>query len=77
VLRDALVSSLAQYPQLRFATPLELATAIKESNRDYVEQQFRRRLRAWSSRVAEVTRFARLARMTGLAVPLWLLGQVL
>jgi hypothetical protein len=76
VLCDAITQALARFPELRFVTPLELARAISEPNSVLVETSTRRRLRAWLQRLAEIPRFTRLSRLTGFALPLQLLQEV-
>ena len=76
-LRAALETSLSRYPNLRFTTPLELARAIGQQNRGFVEFAFGVRLRAWLARLHEIPHFHRAARVTGLAVPLRLLERAL
>jgi hypothetical protein len=59
-------ASLDCYPNLRFATPLELARAIRQANPALLETRFAMRLRAWLARLHEVPRFGRATRLTGL-----------
>jgi hypothetical protein len=56
---------------VRFLAPVELARAIRLRDPAWIETRFARRLAAWRGRLAEVPRFARLARLTGLG---WILG---
>ena len=76
-LRSAIVLSLDRYPDLRFATPLELARAIRQRDRSILETRFSRRLRAWLARLHEVPRFGKATRITGLAFPMKLLERAL
>jgi len=76
-LRSALASSLGAHPDLRFVTPIELARAILRDDPALVENRWGRRLRPWLLRLREVPRFGRIARLTGLAVPLTLLERAL
>jgi hypothetical protein len=76
-LQAAIALSLDRYPNLRFATPLELARAIRQANPALLETRFALRLRAWLARLHEVPRFGRAARITGLVVPLRLLERAL
>jgi len=76
-LQAAMALSLDRYPNLRFATPLELARAIRQANPALLETRFAMRLRAWLARLHEVPRFGRAARITGLVVPLRLLERAL
>jgi len=76
-LQAALALSLDRYPNLRFATPLELARAMRQANPALLETRFFMRLRAFLARCHEVPRFGRATRMTGLFVPLKLLERAL
>lgn len=59
-------AALAACPRVRFLTPLELAHAIERRDPEWIEHSLRRRLAAWRARLAEVPRFARVARLAGL-----------
>ncbi|MDO9219772.1 MAG: hypothetical protein Q7T90_01985 [Thiobacillus sp.] len=74
-LETALRAAVATCPALRFSTPLELANALNAHDADWVETRLRSRLRAWRARLDEIPRFRRIARLTGLAWPLHLLGN--
>jgi hypothetical protein len=69
-LREALVSC----PDLRFAAPIELARAIRNNDPAWIETRIRLRLAAWRARLDEIPRFRRLAQLSGLALPLAVLG---
>lgn len=69
-LRDA----LAHRPDLRFVTPLELARALRQRDPDWIETRLKLRLSAWRARLDEIPRFRRIAQLSGLALPLALLG---
>lgn len=69
-LRDA----LARRPDLRFVTPLELARALRQRDPDWIETRLKLRLSAWRARLDEIPRFRRIAQLSGLALPLALLG---
>lgn len=70
-LEVGLNAALAVCPQLRFLTPLELAQAIERRDRAWIEYGFGRRLSAWRARLAEIPRFPRAARWSGLG---WMLA---
>jgi hypothetical protein len=70
-LRDALASR----PDLRFVTPLELARAMRQRDPDWIETRLKLRLFAWRARLDEIPRFRRIAQLSGLALPLALLGR--
>lgn len=73
VLESALKSALQACPELRFMAPLQLAQAIKARDPLWTETRFKPRLAAWLARLDEIPRFRRVARLTGLALPLaWL-----
>lgn len=69
-LGDALRDALNAYPHLRFMSSQELAQAIKASDARLLDLSFGGRARAWIARVGEIPRFSRLARVTGLMLPL-------
>jgi hypothetical protein len=69
-LRDA----LAHRPDLRFVTPLELARAMRQRDPAWIETRLKLRLSAWRARLDEIPRFRRIAQLSGLALPLALLG---
>lgn len=70
-LEAGLKAALAAHPRTRFLTPLELAHAIERRDPEWVEHTLRRRLAAWRARLAEIPRFVRVARITGLG---WVLA---
>ena len=65
----------AVYPALRFLSTQEIAAAMARKDAELIETSLRLRLRAWLARIHTVPRFTRLARLTGLVLPLWLLGK--
>ncbi|MDP2028645.1 MAG: hypothetical protein Q8K12_03300 [Thiobacillus sp.] len=74
-LEAALQGALAACPELRFTTPFELANALNARDVDWVETRLQPRLRAWRARLDEIPRFRRIAQLTGLMLPLHLLGR--
>ncbi|MBI3344774.1 MAG: glycosyl hydrolase [Gammaproteobacteria bacterium] len=72
----ALDSALAAYPSIRFLAPVELAEAMTRRAPDLIEAGFKARLRAWLARLRILPRFWKLARVTGLALPLRLAGRL-
>ena len=74
-LQAGLNAALAAYPDVRFLTPLELAHAIQRRDPAWIEKRLKPRLAAWRARLDEIPRFRRLAQITGLALPLTLLGR--
>ena len=73
-LESGLLAALAACPDLRFASPLELARAIQTRDPAWIETQLKPRLAAWRARLDDIPRFRRLSRLSGLALPLSLLG---
>ncbi|ODU02986.1 MAG: hypothetical protein ABS89_05200 [Thiobacillus sp. SCN 63-1177] len=74
-LEAGLHAALAACPHVRFLTPLELAHAIEKRDPAWIEGRLRRRLAVWRIRLDEVPRFRRMARLSGLALPLAWLGR--
>lgn len=74
-LEKGLAAAVAAWPELRFATPLELARAIRERDPAWIEIRLWWRLAAWRARLDEIPRFQRVAQLTGLALPLTLLER--
>jgi len=70
-----LSAALAACPHVRFLTPLELAHAIEKRDPAWIEGRLRRRLAVWRVRLDEVPHFRRMARLSGLALPLAGLGR--
>lgn len=63
--------AVAQIPGLRFLSTEELGRAMRQHDPIWIERRVLPRLRAWCARIRGMTRFWRLARLTGLA---WFLG---
>ena len=74
-LDTALHQALRVCPDLRFTTPLQLAHALGARDPEWVETRMLIRLRAWCARLDEIPRFRRIAQLSGLALPLRLLGR--
>lgn len=62
--------ALSRFPRLRFLSTEELGRAMRQNDPVWIEHRMPARLLAWRVRIEEMTRFWRLARLTGLA---WLL----
>lgn len=62
--------ALSRFPSLRFLSTEELGRAMRHDDPVWIEHSMPARLFAWCGRIEEMTRFWRLARLTGLA---WLL----
>ena len=74
-LEAGLNAALSARPDLRFLSPLELACAIRGRDPAWIEPRLPPRLAAWRARLDEIPRFRRLAQLSGLALPLALLGR--
>lgn len=70
-LEAGLKAACACRPDLRFLSPRELARAIRRNDPAWIETRFGSRVRAWRARLAEIPRFARVARLAGLG---WVLA---
>jgi len=68
-------AAVAACPKVRFLTPLELAHAIQRRDPAWIESRLKPRLAAWRARLDEIPRFRRIARLSGLALPLAWLGH--
>lgn len=75
VLEAALEQLQHIFPEIRFMTSLELADAIRTKMPALVETKFTPRIRIWLRRIEQIRGFSRLARISGLAVPLWIIGK--
>lgn len=76
VLKSAIALCLDSFPDVRFMTPLELAKAVRGDDEGLIEKALRKRLVAWLARLPEIPRFYRVARLTGLIVPIRLAEQL-
>ena len=65
----------AAYPALRFLSTQEIAAAMASKDTELIETSLRPLLRVWLVRIRTLPRFTKLARLTGLVLPLWLLGK--
>ncbi len=74
-LDNLLSQARAAYPTLRFLSTEQIAEAMTHMDSALIETRLRRRLRGWLVRTHTLPRFARLARLTGLALPLWIMQQ--
>ena len=73
-LEKLLADALAAFPNLRFSSTAELAQYMSVRHPDWVEERVTARLHAWLARIQEIPRFAKLARISSLAAPLWVLS---
>jgi len=75
---DALVRrAISAYPDVRFLSTLELAEAIKARTPDLIDDSLSTRLTTWCARARSELRFWKLARLTGLALFVRMLGAVI
>ncbi len=75
VLHTALEQLHYAFPELRFMTSLELAEAIQARMPAFVETKLTSRVRIWLRRIKEIRGFAKLTKISGLALPLWMIGK--
>lgn len=75
VLQAALEQLQRTFPEIRFMTSLELADAMRKKMPAVVEAQFIPRIRIWLRRIKQIRGFVKLTKISGLAVPLWLVGK--
>ncbi|MFN3750061.1 MAG: hypothetical protein ACK4SR_01730 [Thiobacillus sp.] len=73
-LEAGLAAALVACPTLWFAAPVDIARAIRQRDPAWIETRLRPRLAAWRARIDEIPRFRRVSHLTGLALPLALLG---
>jgi len=74
-LNRLLVEARAHYSKLRFLSTHDIAEAIVSQDMSLITIVPRARVHAWLARISKISRFWKLARLTGLVVPLWLLGK--
>lgn len=75
VLKAALEQLQRTLPEIRFMTSLELAEAMRTKMPALVETNKTPRIRIWLRRIEQIRGFAKLAKISGLAMPLWLVGK--
>ncbi len=73
-LSKALASVLVNWPQIRFLSSAELATAYRAHDPQWIENRLSVRIQAWATRVRQLPRFWKLCRITGLSWVLNLMG---
>ena len=71
-----LIAARGAYPRLRFMSTEQIAEAMLQADAALLETGLRGRLRAALTRSHMLPRFARLARLSGLALPLWIMQQL-
>lgn len=75
VLEAALDQLQHTIPEIRFMTSLELADAMRTKMPALVETKPTPRIRVWLRRIEQIRGFAKLTKISGLAVPLWIIGK--
>ncbi|RFC35560.1 MAG: hypothetical protein DID92_2727743941 [Candidatus Nitrotoga sp. SPKER] len=70
-----LTEARAHYSELRFLSTQDIAEAIASQDTTLITTTLRTKINAWLARINRMSRFWKLARLTGLIVPLWLLGK--
>ena len=73
-LEAGLAACRARFPTLRFLAPEAIAHAIATHDPALIERRWLPRLVAWRARLHEIPLWTRIARLSGLAVPLKLIG---
>lgn len=74
-LNRLLAEARAHYSELRFLSTQDIARAIASRDMLLIVTDPRALVHAWLARIKRMSRFWKLARLTGLIVPLWLLGK--
>jgi len=77
VLEAALEKLQRTFPEIRYMTSLELAEAIGTKMPALVETELTPRIRIWLRRIEQIRGFAKLAKISGLAIPLWMIGKAI
>lgn len=70
-----LAEARARYSELRFLSTQDIVEAIASQDTSLIIITPRARLHAWLARISQMSRFWKLARFTGLIVPLWILKK--
>lgn len=77
IVDEALEEAQRALPTLRFMSTEALASALATRDPAWVETDLLARLRAWFRRMREISRFRRLCRLSGLALPFALAERLL
>ena len=75
VLEAALEQLQCAFPEMRFMSSLELANAMRKKIPTSVEAKLTPRIRIWLRRIRQIPGFAKLSKITGLAILLWMVGK--
>lgn len=76
VLEAALEKLQRTFPEVRFMTSLELADAMRTRTPALLETKLTPRIRIWLRRIEQISGFAKLAKISGFAMPLRMIGKV-
>lgn len=74
-LNRLLAEARAHYSGLRFLSTQDIADAIASQDASLIVIAPRARVHVWLARISQMSRFWKLARFTGLIVPLWILRK--
>ena len=74
-LNRLLAEARARYSELRFLSTQDIAEAIASQDTSLIVIAPRVRVHAWLARIGQMSRFWKLARFTGLIMPLWILRK--
>ena len=75
-LKKALEELQYAFPETRFLNSLELADAMRTKLPALIEARLIPRIRIWLRRIEQIRGFAKLSRISGLVVPLYILGRM-
>jgi hypothetical protein len=76
ILENALAQLQRTLPKIRFMTSLQLAEAMRTKMPEVVETKLTPRIRIWLQRIEQIPHFTSLTKISGLAIPLWMVGKV-
>ncbi len=77
VLESAMEQLRCTFPEIRFMTSLELADAMRTKMPALAETNLTPRIRIWLRRIERIRGFAKLTKISGLAIPLWMIGKAI
>lgn len=75
-LRELLTRVLENHPRLSFLSTEKLAQILRHRDPEWVEQEPGCRLHVWLNRLGDFTRLRKLAWLSGLIVPAWLVWKL-
>jgi len=74
-LNRLLTEARAHFSELRFLSTQDIVDAIASQDTSLITTSPRARIHACLARISQISRFWKLARLTGLVIPLWLLKK--